>query len=141
VINFELHPRLIQDTFHIANLTLCRVVLMNDSNYPWLILIPCRNGINELYELSNEDRLQLVKETDEVAKRMSIYFQASKMNVAALGNIVPQLHVHVIARKDNDISWPNPVWNNLETKPYIEKDANILIMDIKHLILDLVVDE
>jgi diadenosine tetraphosphate (Ap4A) HIT family hydrolase len=72
---------------------------------------------------------------------MLIYFQASKMNVAALGNIVPQLHVHVIARKDNDISWPNPVWNNLETTPYIEKDANILIMDIKHSILDLVADE
>ena len=141
MISFELHPRLIQDTFHVANLTLCRVVLMNDSNYLWLILIPRRNGIKELYELSNEDRLQLVKETDEVAKRMSIRFQAPKMNVAALGNIVSQLHIHVIVRRVNDISWPNPVWNNAAIKPYIEKDSNILITDIRHSVLDLIIDE
>ena len=103
---------------------------MNDSNYPWFILVPRRNNIKELYQLSKEDRIQLVNETDEVAKRLSNHFQAAKMNIAALGNIVPQLHVHVIVRRENDASWPNPVWNGAPTILYNEIKLDNIITDV-----------
>ena len=114
---------------------------MNDSNYPWFILVPRRNNIKELYQLSKEDRIQLVSETDEVAKRLSNHFQAAKMNIAALGNIVPQLHVHVIVRRENDASWPNPVWNGAPTILYNEIKLDNIITDVKKLISNMIYDD
>jgi len=135
---FKLHPRLIKDTFHIIDLKLSRLLLMNDSNYPWFILVPTRKNITELYELEKKDRLELNSEIDIISKKLSIHFDAKKMNIAALGNIVPQLHIHIIVRKENDAAWPNPVWNNTDTIPYKESISFKLVKDIRKLLGDLI---
>ena len=135
---FKLHPRLIKDTFHIIDLKLSRLLLMNDSNYPWFILVPTRKNITELYELEKKDRLELNSEIDIISKKLSIHFDAKKMNIAALGNIVPQLHIHIIVRKENDAAWPNPVWNNTDTIPYKESISLRLVKDIRKLLGDLI---
>ena len=131
---FSLHPKLIEDTVFIADLELCRMVIMDDSNYPWFILVPRRNNIKELYQLTKEDRSQLVSETDEIAKKLSNHFQATKMNIAALGNIVPQLHVHIIVRREKDATWPNPIWNGVPITFYNEKKLNTIVDDVKKLV-------
>jgi len=139
--DFELHPRLVKDTFAVANLNLCKLLLMNDSNYPWFILVPRIKNISELFELIKVDRQSLNNEIDELSKRLSLYFNAKKMNVAAMGNIVPQLHVHVIVRKKTDAAWPNPVWNNVDIVPYKEKDSIKLIKNVKSIIQDLITND
>ena len=135
---FKLHPRLIKDTFHIIDLKLSRLLLMNNSNYPWFILVPTRKNITELYELEKKDRLELNSEIDTISKKLSIHFNAKKMNIAALGNIVPQLHIHIIVRKENDAAWPNPVWNNTDIIPYKESLSFKLVKDIRKLLGDLI---
>jgi len=135
---FKLHPRLIKDTFHIIDLKLSRLLLMNNSNYPWFILVPTRKNITELYELEKKDRLELNSEIDTISKKLSIHFNAKKMNIATLGNIVPQLHIHIIVRKENDAAWPNPVWNNTDTIPYKESLSFKLVKDIRKLLGDLI---
>jgi diadenosine tetraphosphate (Ap4A) HIT family hydrolase len=117
---FDLHPRLAADTRDVADLTLCRVLLMNDSRFPWLILVPQRAGIREIHQLSPEDRAALIEEVARVAAALEKLVGAEKMNVAALGNAVPQLHVHVIARFTKDAAWPTPVWTKPQTAPYAE---------------------
>ena len=135
---FKLHPRLIKDTFHIIDLKLSRLLLMNNSNYPWFILVPTRKNITELYELEKKDRLELISEIDTISKKLSIHFNAKKMNIATLGNTVPQLHIHIIVRKENDAAWPNPVWNNTDTIPYKESFSFKLVKDIRKLLGDLI---
>lgn len=103
---FTLDDRLSTDTVEIARWTLCRVLLMNDRTYPWLILVPQREGVSEIHELSAADRLRLMEESSCAAQRLQLFTAADKMNVAALGNIVRQLHIHVIARFDDDPAWP-----------------------------------
>lgn len=115
---FKLHPQLAKDCQLIDELTLCSVLLLNDSHYPWLILVPRRDNIREVFELSMADQQQLTRESSAVAAMMSQHFTADKMNVAALGNVVPQLHIHHIARYTNDVSWPGPVWGKVPPKPY-----------------------
>ena len=139
--DFKLHPRLVKDTYAVANLNLCKLLLMNDSNYPWFILVPCIKNISELFELTKVDRQSLNNEVDELSRRLSLYFNAKKMNVAAMGNIVPQLHVHVIVRKKTDAAWPNPVWNNVDIVPYKEKDSIKLIKNVKSIIQDLITND
>ena len=107
---FELDDRLEADTLEIGELSLCRVLLMNDAQYPWVILVPQRDNVREVFELSDADQHQLMIESNAVAKAMADHFKAEKMNVAALGNMVPQLHIHHIARFSNDVAWPKPVW-------------------------------
>ena len=135
---FKLHPRLIKDTFHIVDLKLSRLLLMNDSNYPWFILVPTRKNITELYELEKKDRLELNSEIDTISKKLSIHFNAKKMNIAALGNTVTQLHIHIIVRKENDAAWPNPVWNKTDTIPYKESFLFKLVKDMRKLLGDLI---
>jgi diadenosine tetraphosphate (Ap4A) HIT family hydrolase len=108
---FELHPQLAADTLHIADLKLCRVLLMNNSNFPWLILVPTRENMREIFDLELEDYKQAMDEIHDVSKKFAGLTKADKMNVAALGNMVPQLHIHIIARFKEDAAWPNPVWN------------------------------
>lgn len=115
---FELHPRLAADTVPIGTLPLCRVLLMDDLAYPWCILVPQRDAIREIHQLASEDQLQLLQETSGISAAMEAAFSADKMNVAALGNVVPQLHVHVIARFEADPVWPAPVWGKLPPHPY-----------------------
>lgn len=107
---FQLHPTLAKDTFLIGDFPLSTCRLMNDCQFPWLILIPRVAGVQELYELPSSDQAQLLRESSWLASQMAKTFQADKMNIAALGNQVPQLHFHHIARYQNDVKWPNPVW-------------------------------
>ena len=107
---FSLHPQLAADTVPIGDLTLSQVLLANDANYPWLILVPRRLGITELIDLAESDRAQLMAETDAAARALKAITECDKLNVAALGNVVAQLHVHVIGRRHSDKAWPKPVW-------------------------------
>lgn len=115
---FQLHPRLEADTREVARLALCRVLLMNDRRYPWLILVPQRADIREIHQLSAADRAALIEEIAAVAHAMERLHKADKMNVAALGNQVPQLHVHVIARFTTDPAWPGPIWGKGSPEAY-----------------------
>jgi diadenosine tetraphosphate (Ap4A) HIT family hydrolase len=115
---FALDPRLQQDTLPIGDFPLCRLLLSNDSNYPWFILVPRRNDISEIFQLGVADQQQLWQETTALAQLLKDSFDADKMNVAALGNVVSQLHMHVIVRKREDAAWPAPVWGKLPAVPY-----------------------
>lgn len=115
---FELHQILANDTVMVTDWPLCRILLMNDSTFPWLIMVPRRHGIQEIHELSADDRHALTEEIAMVAQRLQNMTGAAKMNVAALGNVVHQLHVHVIARGPGDPAWPKPIWGQCPPKPY-----------------------
>lgn len=107
---FILHPKLAQDTFLVGEFPLSTCRLMNDCQFPWLILVPRVAGVKELYELSASDQAQFLRESSWLSSQLAKTFLADKMNIAALGNQVPQLHFHHIVRYHNDIAWPNPVW-------------------------------
>ncbi|MBD2859792.1 HIT domain-containing protein [Spongiibacter sp. KMU-158] len=107
---FSLHPRLAEDTFVVGDLPLCRVLLMNDSQYPWLILVPREENLRELHQLSWASQQQFLRESNLAASLLEQLFRAEKLNLAALGNMVPQLHFHHIARFQDDPAWPGPVW-------------------------------
>lgn len=115
---FTLHPQLEKDCELIGDYPLCRLLLLNDRHYPWVILVPCRQDITEVYQLSEQDQLQLQKESNKVLALMAGHFNADKMNVAALGNVVSQLHIHHIVRYRDDPAWPKPVWGVLPTVAY-----------------------
>lgn len=115
---FTLHERLAADTVEVARWPLCHVLLMNDAGYPWLVLVPARPGISEIFQLPPEDRDRLMAEASAAAETLQRLFAADKMNVAALGNVVPQLHIHVIARHTTDPAWPRPVWGVAPAQPY-----------------------
>ncbi|MFT7144585.1 MAG: diadenosine tetraphosphate (Ap4A) HIT family hydrolase [Alphaproteobacteria bacterium] len=121
---FILHERLKADTFKVCNMALCQVLLMNDTTYPWLILVPRQNDIVEITDLTLADQALLMVEMSKVSAVLQEMTDADKMNVAALGNMVPQLHMHVIARFKDDPSWPNPVWGKTEAIAYGENIKN-----------------
>ena len=121
-MTFSLHPQLAQDTIVVGELPLCRLLLMNDAQYPWFILVPRCSGIREIYELHETDQAQLWRESAELSRAVMRAFAGNKLNVAALGNVVPQLHVHHVVRYPGDPAWPGPVWGRLPPKPY-EPDA------------------
>ena len=123
---FELHPRLEADTFAIADWDLCRVLLMNDCRYPWLILVPRRNWVREIHELKTIDRTILMEEISQASAALQAAFGPDKMNVGALGNIVEQLHVHVIARSKSDPAWPGPVWGHGDAEAYAKGTENLI---------------
>ena len=100
---------------------------MNDSNYPWFILVPKRDGVKEIFELSKGDRIQLEIEVSAIAKAIKTNFSAKKINIATLGNIVSQLHIHIVARFENDPSWPKPVWGNADLVQYKNNELEKLI--------------
>lgn len=116
--DFSLHPQLAADTIFVTKLELSHVLLMNDNTYPWAVLVPEREGLREIHDLSDEDSKQLTREYRQVSNAMQRLFGADKMNIAALGNMVPQLHIHVIARFKNDPAWPGPIWGVKPMKPY-----------------------
>ncbi|MBB1486180.1 HIT domain-containing protein [Oceanospirillum sediminis] len=107
---FTLHPRLNQDTFQIADLPLSRLCMMNDERFPWFILVPRVNDITEIHQLAENDRMQLMRESCVLAETLMSIFSGYKMNVAALGNMVPQLHIHHVVRFQEDVAWPGPIW-------------------------------
>ena len=105
-----LHPQLKKDTIDIGDLPLCRVLVIKDAQYPWLLLVPRRNNANEIINLDEVAQAQLMTEITRVGRALKEITQCDKLNIAALGNVVPQLHVHVIARRVSDAAWPRPVW-------------------------------
>lgn len=125
-MSFVLNPRLEEDCFHICDLRLCRVLLMNESRYPWFILVPMRTALRELMELTEEEAKLYWRESGLVQRFLSEFLQAEKLNVAALGNMVPQLHIHHIARFASDPAWPAPVWGQYTPEPYEESEVEDL---------------
>lgn len=107
---FTIHPQLEKDTVLLGHISLCEVRLMNNALYPWIILVPAQDRLTEITDLSTEQQITLIREISLVSSAMQNAYQPDKMNVAALGNIVPQLHIHIIARFKDDEAWPNPVW-------------------------------
>ncbi len=125
--SFTLDPRLVNDTHEIGVLKLCRVLLMDDARYPWIILVPQCANATEIIDLSNSDQLCLMHEICAVSVALKTCFSPDKLNVAALGNQVAQLHVHIIARFVSDEAWPNPVWGRGTSVPYPSHMAGSLI--------------
>jgi len=115
---FQLHPQLAKDCYYLGDFPLSILLLSKDANYPWYILVPKRSDISEVFQLSQEDQSQLNKESAELNQALSTGFNADKMNTAALGNMVPQLHLHHIVRYQDDSAWPNPVWGFAPAKAY-----------------------
>ncbi len=116
--SYALDPRLAADSHALARFELCDVRLMDESHYPWLVLVPRLPGLRDLIDLDQSRRHQLTDEVDRASRLLRDAFCPDKLNVAALGNVVAQLHVHVIARFKTDPAWPMPVWGRIETRPY-----------------------
>ena len=115
---FELNPRLEADTDWVLDLQLSRVLLMNDSRYPWLILVPRIPNVREWLDLSSTDQALLLAEQLQVSQCLQTLLSPDKLNIATLGNIVPQLHLHIIARFETDFAWPSPVWGRGDSVRY-----------------------
>lgn len=129
-MGFELDRRLENDSLPVTNLSLCTIRLMNNKRFPWLILIPRREDVSEWIDLSREDQHQLSDEIAIVSHLFQALVTPDKLNIAALGNQVPQLHVHLIARYKGDKAWPNPVWGS-ESEAYSEEESKRFIYDLK----------
>ncbi|WP_417429748.1 HIT domain-containing protein [Kiloniella sp.] len=125
-MEFALHERLQADTVTITELSHCRVLLMNDSQYPWLILVPRYNDLRDLHDLPKDLFSAVMEEIRYTSEILTEECNAFKINVAALGNMVPQLHIHVIARFENDAAWPGPVWGVKEPQPYRPDDLETI---------------
>ncbi|MEA2559806.1 MAG: hypothetical protein QOH06_1310 [Acidobacteriota bacterium] len=123
---FALHPTLARDTVEVARLPLCRMLLMKDRRFPWLILVPEREAVREIHELPAADRAELIEEVARVSEVLERLFQPDKLNVGALGNVVPQLHVHVVARFATDPAWPGPVWGSGTAVGYADEQLETL---------------
>ena len=116
--DFELHPRLKSDCIELGCFTLSRLLLMNERRSPWFILVPQRSGISELHQLAECDQMQLMRESSALATYLSSTIGCDKLNIASLGNLVPQLHIHHVLRYRNDPAWPAPVWGRFDPEPY-----------------------
>jgi len=127
----KLHPQLQQDCVYLGKLDLCLLLLMNDSQYPWCILVPARENIKEIYELSSKEQRQLSDESSLLASGMMELYGGDKMNIAALGNVVPQLHIHHIVRFRSDPAWPAPVWGKLPAQAYSEAALQKTIQQLR----------
>ena len=126
-MTFVLDDRLARDTFVIGDLPLCRALLMNDSRWPWLILVPRREGLVELIDLELVDQTQLMEEAGRASRFLKTHARADKINVGALGNVVRQLHLHIVARVIGDRAWPGPIWGHGAAAPYKDTTAQALI--------------
>jgi len=129
---FQLHAKLVEDTVLVGRLELSLVLLHKDSQYPWCILVPQREDITEIHHLDLDDRQQLIVESCRLAEVMVDLFAPRKMNVAALGNLVPQLHLHHVARFAEDIAWPNPIWGHSPPVFYRESELSARVERLQH---------
>lgn len=118
---FQLHAQLASDSTKVGELPLCTLLLINDAHYPWFVLVPRREDVTEIFQLNSADRAQLLEESCLLSEAMKDVFRADKLNIAALGNMVSQLHVHHIARYRSDPAWPSPIWGKFPALPYEEQ--------------------
>lgn len=130
-MTFSLHPRLAQNCHQLGRFKLCRLLLMNDNQFPWFILVPQISGISELHQLSAEQRRKLIDESCYLAENLAVLYQGDKMNVAAIGNIVEQLHVHHVVRYRHDKAWPQPIWGKFSAVPYTPEQLNETVQRLK----------
>ena len=128
---WSLHPQLERDTAPVGDLPLCRVLLIDDANYPWILLVPRRPGAVEIIDLPEADRAALMSEIAFASQAMKSATGCDKVNVAALGNMVPQLHVHVVARSRRDAAWPKPVWGAVPPIAYEEPAMQALLRELR----------
>jgi diadenosine tetraphosphate (Ap4A) HIT family hydrolase len=133
-IAWSLHPQLERDTVLVGELALSRILAMNDSNYPWLVLVPRRAGIVEIIDLDEPTRTALMAEIAQVSAALKSLTRCDKLNVAAIGNMVPQLHVHVVARRKDDPAWPRPVWGAVPARPYAAADVEAFVAGLRNAI-------
>ncbi|WKE65460.1 HIT domain-containing protein [Gallaecimonas kandeliae] len=131
---FTLHPQLAADCHVVLDLPLCQLLMSKDANYPWFLLVPRREDVREIYELDEADQQQLWRESARLSKVLMNHFQGHKLNVAALGNMVPQLHLHHIVRFEGDGAWPKPVWGQLPAEAFAEGAAEARIAAVKALL-------
>ena len=124
---FVLHPRLAADTTFVADWPLSRLLLMNDARYPWLMLVPRRANVTDIFDLNRVDRAAMIEETARAAQLLKTVSKSAKINVGALGNLVPQLHVHVVARRPGDPAWPGPVWGQGQAVAYESAARDALV--------------
>lgn len=122
---FVLDPRLGADTLFVTNWQLSRVLLMNEARYDWLVLVPKRAGVTELHDLSSDDRNIVTDEIARAARALKGEGTADKINIGSLGNIVPQLHVHIVLRRPGDPAWPGPVWGHSPREPMAISEAGL----------------
>ncbi|MGJ4926640.1 HIT family protein [Bradyrhizobium sp. HKCCYLS2038] len=131
---WSLHPQLAKDTIDIGDLPLSRVLVIKDANFPWLLLVPRREGAVEIIDLDEVAQAQLMTEITRVSRALKEITKCDKLNVAALGNMVPQLHVHVIARRTSDVAWPRPVWGVAPPVPHDAQEVQQFISAIRRKI-------
>ena len=129
-MSFELHSRLAQDTFSLGHFQLCQLLLMNDSQYPWFILVPKRAALRELYQLTPQDQQVFMQESSYLAEQLALLYQPDKLNIASIGNKVPQLHIHHIVRYQTDNAWPEPVWGKFSRTPYTESELATTVANV-----------
>lgn len=134
MVDFQLDQQLAGDCIVVGDFPLSRLLLMNDSTYPWFILVPRVNGIEEIYQLDEEQQLRLVRESSLLSRELQCVFAADKMNVAALGNIVKQLHIHHVVRYSGDPAWPAPVWGKLPAKAYQQTEVDEIIERLRSVL-------
>ena len=123
---FSLHPQLALDSIELADFPLCKLLLCNDSAFPWFILVPKVADISEIYQLDWQQQQQLLNESSLLSELLVQVFSGDKMNVAALGNVVEQLHIHHIVRFKEDVHWPKPIWGQQALTPYTDNEITIL---------------
>ncbi|AXK82807.1 HIT domain-containing protein [Pseudolabrys taiwanensis] len=131
---FSLHPQLAADTTPVGDLPLSRVLLANDANYPWLILVPKRPGLTEIFDLPEAEQERLLGEIRHAASALKSVTRCDKLNIAAIGNVVSQLHIHVVARRRNDPAWPKPVWGAVPATAYAPDIRDRLIADLRNVL-------
>jgi diadenosine tetraphosphate (Ap4A) HIT family hydrolase len=131
---WSLHPQLEKDTINIGDLPLSRVFVIKDANYPWLLLVPRRAGASEILDLDEVEQAQLITEIARVSRALKAVTRCEKLNIAALGNVVPQLHVHIIARRTTDAAWPKPVWGQVEAITHDPLEVEAFIRELRRRI-------
>jgi diadenosine tetraphosphate (Ap4A) HIT family hydrolase len=131
---WSLHPQLARDTINIGDLPLSRVLVVDEANWPWLLLVPRRHDANEIIDLDEVEQAQLITEIARVARALKAVTACHKLNIAALGNVVPQLHVHVVARREGDTGWPRPIWGAAPGTPQERGELDRLIGDLRRKI-------
>jgi len=127
----ELHEILQRDCLLVGRFSLCQLLIMKDANYPWFILVPDRDNISEIHQLEENDQLQLMRESSFLAGTIEKIFKADKINIAALGNVVSQLHIHHVVRYRNDRAWPGPVWGAARAQAYREEALQSVVHKIR----------
>ncbi|ASU22722.1 HIT family protein [Vibrio qinghaiensis] len=133
-MNFELHPQLAKDTSVIGEFPLCLALLHKDNSVPWVILVPKRANLKELHHLSMQDQQQFLYESQAVSQALEATFCPDKLNLGALGNMVPQLHIHHVARFKNDVAWPGPIWGNTQGVMRAEQEQQEILTRIQNVL-------